>query len=115
MDCIRIKTEWKVDVNVRIGINTGLVVVGEMGSDMRVEYTAMGDAINLASRMESTAKPGTIQITEYTYKLTAPLFEFEEYLKKGIAKKQRIDSQRANFLIEEANKSFLGLKKRVRI
>ena len=63
--------------NVRVGINTGLVVVGEVGSDLRVEYTAMGDAINLAARMESAAEPGTILITEDTHKLIAPLFETE--------------------------------------
>jgi class 3 adenylate cyclase len=40
--------------NVRVGINTGLVVVGEAGSDLRVEYAAMGDAINLAQRHKST-------------------------------------------------------------
>ncbi len=65
------------DFNVRVGINTGLVVVGEVGSDLRVEYTAMGDAINLAARMESAAEPGTILITKETHKLIAPLFDTE--------------------------------------
>jgi predicted ATPase/class 3 adenylate cyclase len=61
--------------NVRVGINTGLVVVGEVGSDLRVAYTAVGDAINLAARMEQAAEPGTVLITENTHKLIAPLFE----------------------------------------
>ncbi|MGD2145817.1 MAG: ABC transporter substrate-binding protein [Anaerolineae bacterium] len=61
--------------NVRVGINTGLVVVGEVGSDLRVEYTAMGDAINLAARMESAAEPGMILITENTHRLVSALFE----------------------------------------
>jgi predicted ATPase/class 3 adenylate cyclase len=55
--------------SVRVGINTGLVVVAEVGADLRVEYTAMGDAVNVASRMESAAEPGTILITEATKKL----------------------------------------------
>ncbi|MDH5404594.1 MAG: adenylate/guanylate cyclase domain-containing protein, partial [Candidatus Heimdallarchaeota archaeon] len=74
----KIKKEWKIDIDVRVGINTGLVVVGEIGSDMRVEYTAMGEAINIASRMESTAQEGTIQISHETYKRVAYLFDAEK-------------------------------------
>lgn len=72
-----LKQNWGIDFNVRVGINTGLVVVGAVGSDMRMEYTALGDAINLASRMEQAAVPGTVQISHDTYKLVSPLFEFE--------------------------------------
>jgi predicted ATPase/class 3 adenylate cyclase len=73
----QVKQTRGLDFDVRVGINTGPVVVGEVGSDLRVEYTAMGDAINLAARMEQTAQPGTVQITEHTYHLVAPWFELE--------------------------------------
>ena len=63
------------EFNVRVGINTGPVVVGEVGGGQSGEYTAMGDAINLAARMEQTAAPGTVQIAEETYRLIAPLFD----------------------------------------
>ena len=76
--CEQVKRQWGLDFSVRVGVNTGLVVVGEIGTDMRLEYTAMGDAVNLAARMEQTAEPGTVQISENTYKLIAPLFEFED-------------------------------------
>jgi class 3 adenylate cyclase/tetratricopeptide (TPR) repeat protein len=72
-----IRLKHGLEFGLRVGINTGLVVVGEIGSDLRMEYTAIGDAINLAARMEQTAAVDTIQISDETYKLVAPFFEIE--------------------------------------
>ena len=71
------RSERDLDLNVRVGINTGPVVVGEVGSDLRLEYTAMGDAVNVAARMEQTAEPGTVQITDDTYRLVSAVFDVE--------------------------------------
>jgi tetratricopeptide (TPR) repeat protein len=73
----QLQRERGLDFNVRVGINTGLVFVGAIGADRRVEYTAVGDTMNLAARMEQTAHPGSVQITEQTFKLVKPWFEFE--------------------------------------
>ncbi len=73
-----IKEKHGIDFSVRVGINTGLVVVGAVGSDLRVEYTAMGDAVNVAARMEQTAAPGTVQISGDTKALVDKLFTFED-------------------------------------
>ena len=73
-----VKQKWGIEFEVRVGINTGLVVVGEVGSDLRLEYTALGDAINTAARMEQAAQPGTVQISADTQTLVAPLFDFED-------------------------------------
>jgi len=74
----KIKRDWDIDFNVRVGINTGRVVVGAVGSDLRMEYTAMGDAINMAARMEQTAALGTVQVANDTFRLVSPIFDFEE-------------------------------------
>ena len=76
--CVLVQRRWGLPLEVRVGINTGLVLVGEVGSDMRTEYTALGDAINIAARMEQTAQPGTVQVAEDTWRLVAPLFEWQD-------------------------------------
>jgi predicted ATPase/class 3 adenylate cyclase len=60
---------------VRVGVHTGLVVVGEVGDDLRVEYTAMGDAVNLAARLQSMAERGSVLISEHTHRLLHGRFE----------------------------------------
>jgi class 3 adenylate cyclase/tetratricopeptide (TPR) repeat protein len=76
-------------IKMRIGIHTGPVVVGALGNDLRVEFKAVGDTVNLASRMEGLAIPGSTYVSEQTFKLTEGLFRYEalgEYAVKGKAK-----------------------------
>ncbi len=66
------------DFRMRMGLNTGLVVVGNIGSDLHMEYLAIGDTVNLAARMQSAAQPGEILIAESTHRLASSLFDFED-------------------------------------
>ena len=75
-------------LKMRIGIHTGPVIVGTLGNTLRVEFKAVGDTVNLASRMEGLAEPSTTYVTEDTFKLTEGLFRFEALGEKTIKGKQ---------------------------
>ncbi len=69
-----LSTRRGIDFRVRMGLNTGLVVVGAIGDNLRMDYTAVGDTTNTAARMQQLAEPGRIVVTEATRRLIAPYF-----------------------------------------
>ncbi|MBW1775090.1 MAG: AAA family ATPase, partial [Deltaproteobacteria bacterium] len=73
----RLRNDHGIDFKMRIGLNSGNVVVGSIGDDLRMDYTAIGDTTNLASRMESMASPGTTLVSANTHRLVRDFFEFE--------------------------------------
>jgi class 3 adenylate cyclase/tetratricopeptide (TPR) repeat protein len=67
-----------VMLRIRIGLNAGTVVVATMGSDMKLNYTPLGDAVNVASRLQSIAEPGTVVVSRAVYEQSRPLFDFAD-------------------------------------
>jgi class 3 adenylate cyclase/tetratricopeptide (TPR) repeat protein len=72
-----IQQQYGVEFGVRIGVNTGLAVVDFLGDGLHSEYTALGDAVNTAARMQGAAHPGTVLITADTHRQVRNLFVFE--------------------------------------
>lgn len=64
-------------LRLHIGINTGQVIAGNVGTDMRLSYTVMGDTVNTASRLEGAAQPGQTLVSRQTYRLTQEAFTFQ--------------------------------------
>jgi class 3 adenylate cyclase/tetratricopeptide (TPR) repeat protein/DNA-binding winged helix-turn-helix (wHTH) protein len=63
---------------VRMGLNSGEVVVGTVGEDLQMDYTAVGHTVGLAARMEQLAEPGQPRLTEYTAGLVDGFFQLED-------------------------------------
>src|SRR5437667_4631749 len=69
---------------VRMGLNSGEVVVGRIGDDLRMDYTAQGHVVGLAARMQQLAPPGGISVTEQTARLAAGFFDFLDRGEQGL-------------------------------
>src|SRR3954451_9264301 len=98
----RMVNQWNVEpaktnlppVMVRVGINSGLAVVGNVGTEKRVDYTVLGSSVNIASRLESgVAKPGQVVISQNTMDRIIGSFETEplgEFALKGLQQKMPV-------------------------
>jgi len=73
----RLRGAGKPELLARIGIHTGPVVVGTVGNDLKMDYTAIGDTTNLAARLESLATPGTTLVSDETHALVRGFFEMK--------------------------------------
>ena len=69
------RKQYGIEFAVRIGLNTGPVIVGRVGRDLRYEYAPMGGTVNLAARMQAAARPMSILISDHTHSFVGPLFE----------------------------------------
>ncbi len=71
-------------VRVRMGVNTGTVVVGKIGDNLRMDYTAVGDTTNLAARLQQLAQPGLICVSESVHAAGHPYFDFRSLGKHSL-------------------------------
>jgi class 3 adenylate cyclase/tetratricopeptide (TPR) repeat protein len=82
-----------LNFSVRIGINSGEVIVGKIGDDLRMDYTAQGHAVGIAARVESLAAPNSAYVTDHTATLVAgylALRDLGEFSLKGVREPLRV-------------------------
>jgi len=84
----QIVAKYGLDFKMRIGLNSGPVIVGSIGDDLRMDYTAIGDTTNLSARMEGLAEPGTVMVSTNTYKRVNQHFNLEPLGKTDVKGKE---------------------------
>ncbi len=73
-----LKRDRGISLSVRMGLNSGEVIVGRIGDDLRMDYTAQGHTVGLAFRMQELASPDTVYLTEHTAARVEGFFELED-------------------------------------
>jgi class 3 adenylate cyclase len=92
---IKLRERFGIDLEVRIGINTGYVAIGNIGSEAHLEYTIIGKNVNLAQRLEASCEPGKIMISDSTYQMVKDKIDatdFREVSLKGFAREIKVCS-----------------------
>jgi len=94
------------DFHMRVGIHTGEVVIGQVGTDEHAEYLAIGDTVNVAARMESAAQPGDVLVSETCARLIEHAFELGEF--ESIKAKGKTEPVRAAVILRLKDKPGLA-------
>jgi class 3 adenylate cyclase/tetratricopeptide (TPR) repeat protein len=98
---------WGVEgFAVRVGIETGLAVLGPVGAGGKVEYGAVGDVLNTAARLQSRAEPGTVLVGETTRRAVEGLFTWGE--RRDLVLKGKAESSVASVALEERRRRWVG-------
>ncbi|MBC2715386.1 MAG: AAA family ATPase [Desulfobacteraceae bacterium] len=106
-----LKKKYGFEFKMRIGLNSGPVIVGSIGDDLRMDYTAIGDTTNLAARMESMAEPGTVLVSPITYKRVSQSFNFDPLGKMTVKGKENpLDAYK---LVGQIDKSGAGMDRQI--
>lgn len=94
--------------SVRVGINTGLVVIGEMDPKKHLEYAALGDAVNLTARLQQNAPPGGVLVSHATYRYVRSLFDVQPQAPLTVKGRQQIEQ---TYLVQRAKPAHLSLRR----
>jgi class 3 adenylate cyclase/tetratricopeptide (TPR) repeat protein len=90
---VEVKREHGLNISVRMGIHSGEVVVGKIGADLRMDYTAQGHTVGLAARMEELASPDTAYLTDATASLVSGYLDLADlgpFELKGVGEPVRV-------------------------
>ncbi len=92
-----VRTQHGVSFGVRMGLTSGDVIVGKIGDDLRMDYTAQGHVVGLAQRMETLAESGSINLSEHTVRIVEGYFELQD---QGVVKVRGVSEPVGLFELE---------------